>query len=80
MDGIQNVAASVGGVHGTLALGAIGPQPWMVSHVQELLQTRHPAVALRTREIQATAPLTELRAGALEPLHPRAAGSDAVAA
>jgi DNA-binding transcriptional LysR family regulator len=66
MDGIRNVAASVGGVHGTLTLGAMGPQPWMVSHIRDLFQTRHPAVVLRVREIQATAPLTELRAGTLD--------------
>jgi DNA-binding transcriptional LysR family regulator len=66
MDGIRNVAASVGGVSGTLTLGAMGPQPWMVSHIRKLFRTRHPAAALQVREIQATAPLAELRAGTLD--------------
>lgn len=66
MDGIQNVAAAVSGLHGTLTLGAMGPQPWVVNPIRDLLQTRHPAIGLRVREIQATRPLAELRADAVD--------------
>jgi DNA-binding transcriptional LysR family regulator len=66
IDGIRNVIAAVGGVAGTLTLGAMGAQPWMIRHVIDLLQKRHSAVEVRFRDIQATAPLDELRAGEVD--------------
>jgi DNA-binding transcriptional LysR family regulator len=66
MAGIDEAAAAARGQVGTLTVGAMGPQPWMVSHILDLFRARHPAVALQVREIQATAPLAELRAGTID--------------
>jgi DNA-binding transcriptional LysR family regulator len=66
MDGIHTVSANVAGVHGVLTLGAMGSQPWMIVDLLDLFRARHPAVEIRHREIQATAPLAELRTGAVD--------------
>ncbi|MEU8077907.1 LysR substrate-binding domain-containing protein [Catellatospora citrea] len=66
MDGIQSVAAEAAGVNGVLTLGAMGPQPWMIPDLLDLFRSRHPAVEVRHREIQATAPLAEVKAGEVD--------------
>ncbi|WP_433053558.1 LysR family transcriptional regulator [Dactylosporangium sp. CS-033363] len=66
IDGIRTVTASVAGVHGVLTIGAMGPQALRLRPVRALLQSRHPALELRVRDIQATAPLAELRADAVD--------------
>ncbi|GHJ47350.1 LysR family transcriptional regulator [Catellatospora sp. TT07R-123] len=62
MDGLRAVAANTGGVHGVLTVGAMGAQPWRIADLLDRYRTRHPAVEVRHRDIQPTAPLDELRA------------------
>jgi DNA-binding transcriptional LysR family regulator len=69
MDGIEAVSSAVRGVRGTLTLGSMGPQTWMVNETVELFQTRHPAVRLDHRDINPVTPLALLRAGEIDVAH-----------
>jgi DNA-binding transcriptional LysR family regulator len=66
VDGIRNVAAAAGGVGGPLTIGAMGAQPMTVGHVLDLLEKRHPTIEVQFRDIPATAPLDDLRAGKVD--------------
>ncbi|GIG88290.1 LysR family transcriptional regulator [Plantactinospora endophytica] len=66
MAGIDAATTATGGVGGTLTIGAMGAQPWKVSHIIDLFKARHPAVRLRYREIHPTAPLQKVRAGEVD--------------
>ncbi|MDG4820818.1 LysR family transcriptional regulator [Asanoa sp. WMMD1127] len=66
IEGFDTVSAAATGISGTLTLGAMGPQPTMISHVVEQFQSRHPAARLRYQEIQPTAPLHALRSGEID--------------
>jgi len=72
---IDAAAATAGGLGGTLTLGTMGPQALRIRPVVELYQSRHPAVRVRNRDIQPTAPLQMLREGEVDvalvwlPLH-----------
>ena len=66
MDGIRTVAASVGGIHGVLTLGAMGPQALVIADLLDRFRARHPAIEVHHREIHATAPLAELGSGTVD--------------
>jgi DNA-binding transcriptional LysR family regulator len=66
MNGIRAVTENAVGVQGILTLGAMGPQPWMIADLLSLFRVRHPGVEVGHREIQATAPLAELRNGIVD--------------
>ncbi len=66
MDGIEAVSAAARGTSGTLTLGAMGPQAWMIQKVVELFQTRYPAARIRHRDINPIDPLSLLRSGEID--------------
>ncbi|MFI9103672.1 LysR family transcriptional regulator [Streptomyces fildesensis] len=69
LDGIDEVSASVRGSGGTLTLGTMGPQGWMIRDTVERFQSRHPAVRLVHSELSTVDPLTPLRSGEIDVAH-----------
>ncbi|MFB7311050.1 LysR substrate-binding domain-containing protein [Streptomyces sp. NPDC056192] len=69
IDGIEEVSVSVRGSGGTLTLGTMGPQSWMIREIIEHFQTRHPAVRLVHSELSTVDPLTPLRSGEIDVAH-----------
>ncbi|MFC4910016.1 LysR family transcriptional regulator [Actinomadura gamaensis] len=69
IDGIEEVAASVRDVQGTLTLGSMGPQGWMVRDIVARFAERHPAARLVHRDLNPVDPLTPLRTGELDVAH-----------
>jgi DNA-binding transcriptional LysR family regulator len=66
LDGIEEVSASHGDVGGTLTLGTMGPQGWMIREILERFTAGHPAVTLDHRDLSSVDPLTPLRTGELD--------------
>ncbi|MCK2221994.1 LysR family transcriptional regulator (plasmid) [Actinomadura sp. ATCC 31491] len=67
INGIESVSAAVRGVSGTLTIGSMGGAgTWMIKNVVELVQTRHPAVRILHRDIDAVDPLALLRSGDID--------------
>jgi DNA-binding transcriptional LysR family regulator len=68
-EAVHNAARTASGLAGTLTLGSMGAQPWTITHVLDLFRSRLPDVNLHIREVQPTAPLDELRSGAVDVAH-----------
>lgn len=62
----QQVARGTGG---TLTLGSMGPQAWMLQPVVELFQARHPGAQLVHRDINPVNPLAKLTSGEVDVAH-----------
>jgi len=69
IDGVQEVSAAVGDVCGTLTLGSMGPQGWMINDIVERFRTRHPAVQFVHRDLNPVDPLTPLRSDEMDVAH-----------
>ncbi|MFE3445900.1 LysR family transcriptional regulator [Nocardia sp. NPDC059180] len=69
MDGIENVSAAARGISGTLLLGTMGAQAWMLNTTVEAFRESYPAVEVTHREINPVDPLTPLRAGEVDIAH-----------
>lgn len=69
IDGIDDVSASVREAGGTLVLGTMGVQGWMVNDILERFRTRHPAVQFVHRDLNPVDPLTPLRSGEIDLAH-----------
>ncbi|WP_308012173.1 LysR substrate-binding domain-containing protein [Actinacidiphila acidipaludis] len=69
LDGIEEVSASVRTSGGTLTLGTMGPQSWMIQEVVARFRDRNPAARVEHRDISPVGPLTALRAGELDVAH-----------
>ncbi|MFG2002870.1 LysR family transcriptional regulator [Spirillospora sp. NPDC048911] len=69
IDGIEEVSAAVRDTGGTLTLGSMGPQAWMIGDLVERFRTRHPAVRFVHRDLNPTDPLTPLRSGEIDVAH-----------
>ncbi|WP_280236131.1 LysR family transcriptional regulator [Nocardia cyriacigeorgica] len=69
MDGIANVSAAARSVSGTLLLGTMGPQAWMLNAAVEAFRENYPAVDVGHREINPVDPLTPLRTGEVDIAH-----------
>ncbi|MFE7508694.1 LysR family transcriptional regulator [Promicromonospora sp. NPDC057488] len=68
-DAIEEAAAAARDVTGTLTLGTIGIQGWMIDHVISDFRNRYPTVRLQHRDINPVDPLTPLRAGEVDVAH-----------
>ncbi|MFI9815072.1 LysR family transcriptional regulator [Saccharothrix variisporea] len=69
MNGIAAVSAAARGATGTLRLGTMGPQAWMVGEIVELFRTRYPDVHVDHRDINPVTPLAQLRSGEVDVAH-----------
>jgi DNA-binding transcriptional LysR family regulator len=69
IDGVGEVSALVGDVHGTLTLGTMGPQGWMIHDIVERFRARHPNGRLVHRDLNPIDPLTPLRSGEMDVAH-----------
>lgn len=61
MHAIAEASATAGKASGTLTLGTMGPQAWMINEAVESFQRRHPTVRLDHRDINPVTPLDALR-------------------
>jgi DNA-binding transcriptional LysR family regulator len=57
------------GVSGTLTLGTMGPQAWMISEVITAFGVRYPGADLAHRDLNPVSPLTQLYAGEVDVAH-----------
>ncbi|WP_432587036.1 LysR family transcriptional regulator [Streptomyces sp. HD1123-B1] len=69
IEGIDAVKAAAANTGGTLTLGIMGPQSWMIRDLVRRFQAHHPTVRLVHRELSAVDPLTPLRAGDIDMAH-----------
>jgi DNA-binding transcriptional LysR family regulator len=69
MNGIATVSATAQGSGGTLTLGTMGPQAWMIDKIVELFRTRHPDVHIDHRDINPITPFAQLRSGEVDVAH-----------
>ena len=69
IEGIDEVSAAVNDSGGTLTIGTMGPQGWMINDVLERFRTRCPAVQLVHSELSTVDPLTSLRSGEIDVAH-----------
>jgi DNA-binding transcriptional LysR family regulator len=69
MNGIATVSATAQSAGGTLTLGTMGPQAWMVDKFVELFRARHPDVHIDHRDINPVTPLAQLRSGEVDVAH-----------
>lgn len=70
IDGIEEASAvAARDVSGTLTLGTIGIQGWMIDDIIDQFRTRHPAVRLNHRDLNTIDPLSPLRAGEIDVAH-----------
>lgn len=69
IDGVEEVVAAAGEISGTLVLGSVGAQGWMIDDVVERFRARHPAVRFVHRDLNPTDPLTPLRSGEMDVAH-----------
>ncbi|MBO2454164.1 LysR family transcriptional regulator [Actinomadura barringtoniae] len=69
IDGIAEVTASVRDTDGTLTLGSMGPQAWMIDNIVDRFRDRHPAAHLVHRDLNPVDPLTPLRSGEIDVAH-----------
>lgn len=69
IDGIEEVSASVGGTSGTLTLGTMGPQGWIIHDTVERFRASHRAADLVHRDLNPVDPLTPLRSGEIDVAH-----------
>jgi DNA-binding transcriptional LysR family regulator len=69
IDGVEEVSAAVGNVRGTLTLGSMGAQGWVIHDIVERFRTRHPAVRFVHRDLSSVDPLTPLRSGEIDVAH-----------
>jgi DNA-binding transcriptional LysR family regulator len=57
------------GVSGTLTLGTMGPQTWMIHEVLALFGERYPGAELAHRDLNPVTPLAQLYAGEVDVAH-----------
>ncbi|MBO2458542.1 LysR family transcriptional regulator [Actinomadura sp. LCR2-06] len=69
MSGIEQVSAGVRNLAGTLTLGTMGPQGWMVEEIVGRFRARHPGIELVHRDLNPVDPLTPLRSGEIDVAH-----------
>ncbi|MEW2356279.1 LysR family transcriptional regulator [Spirillospora sp. NPDC029432] len=69
IDGIEEVSDAAREVSGTLTLGTMGPQGWMLDDVLDRFRTRHPGVRLLHRDLNPVDPLTPLQEGEIDVAH-----------
>ncbi|NUU26370.1 MAG: LysR family transcriptional regulator [Streptomycetaceae bacterium] len=69
MDGIETVSAAARGISGTLTLGTMGVQAWMIGPAVRLFRDRHPEVRLEQRDINHIEPFALLRSGEVDVGH-----------
>ncbi|MER7504335.1 LysR family transcriptional regulator [Nonomuraea pusilla] len=69
VDGVEDVSVSAGDISGTLTLGSMGPQGWMINGIIERFQARHPTARLVHCELNVVDPLTPLREGTIDVAH-----------
>ncbi|MEU9024008.1 LysR family transcriptional regulator [Actinomadura sp. NPDC048394] len=69
IDGIEKVSTAAGETAGTLVLGTMGPQAWMINDIIERFQARRPAAELVHRDLNPVDPLTPLRDGEIDVAH-----------
>lgn len=60
---VERARQTASGTSGTLTLGTMGPQAWMINKIVQLFQTRHPNARLLHRDINPVYPLDLLRSG-----------------
>ena len=61
LEGIDEVSAAANDSGGTLTIGTMGPQSWMIKDIVERFRTRCPAMRLLHSELNTIDPLTSLR-------------------
>ncbi|WP_433175770.1 LysR substrate-binding domain-containing protein [Actinoallomurus sp. CA-150999] len=66
MDGIEAVSAAARGTSGTLTLGTMGLQAWMIRGIVGVFGERCPAVRLEHRDMNPVDPLALLRSGEVD--------------
>ncbi|MER7170974.1 LysR family transcriptional regulator [Streptomyces mesophilus] len=69
LDGIDEVSASVRGDGGTLKLGTMGPQNWMIREITERFRAGHPSAQLVHSDLNPVDPITPLRSGDIDVAH-----------
>jgi DNA-binding transcriptional LysR family regulator len=69
VDAVEDVTATGGDVRGTLALGSMGPQGWMIQDIVDRFRTCHPAIHFTHRDLNPVDPLTPLRSGEIDIAH-----------
>ena len=69
MNGIAAVSATAQGSGGTLTLGTMGPQAWMIDQTVELFRSRHPDIHISHRDINPITPFAQLRAAEVDVAH-----------
>ncbi|MFI0943686.1 LysR substrate-binding domain-containing protein [Streptomyces sp. NPDC021020] len=69
LDGIEEVTASVGETAGTLRLGTMGPQDWMIRAIVARFRAGHPAARFVHHDVNPVDPLAGLRAGEIDVAH-----------
>jgi hypothetical protein len=63
------VSAGANDSGGTLTVGTMGPQSWMIKDIVERFRTRCPAMRLLHSELNTIDPLTSLRSGEIDVAH-----------
>jgi len=69
LDAVDAASASARGAGGTLVLGAMGPQTWMIREALDTFQSSHPDARLVSRDLNVVDPLAPLRAGEVDVAH-----------
>ena len=69
IDGVEEISASVRSPCGTLTLGTMGPQGWMIHDTVERFCASHQGVDLAHRDLNPIDPLTPLRTGEIDVAH-----------
>ncbi|GAA4634040.1 LysR family transcriptional regulator [Actinoallomurus vinaceus] len=63
---VERAQQAASGTLGTLTLGTMGPQGWMIDQIVELFQERHPNARLVHRDINPVYPFDLLRSGEVD--------------
>jgi DNA-binding transcriptional LysR family regulator len=69
MNGIATVSATAQESGGTLTLGTMGPQAWMIDKIVEQFRARHPDIHVDHRDINPVTPFAQLRSGEVDVAH-----------
>ena len=69
LDAVEAASAGARAPGGTLVLGAMGPQSWMIRDAVERFRAAQPGARLVHRELNVLDPLTPLRSGSVDVAH-----------
>ncbi|WP_433050041.1 LysR family transcriptional regulator [Dactylosporangium sp. CS-033363] len=69
MAGLDAASTAAGGVSGTLTLGTMGLQAWMVQRVVDVFQARHPDARVAHRDVNPVNPLALLQSRDVDVAH-----------